>query len=37
MDDFGGTILDRCRFHECIVSIGSSLRGQRVKFMLVKY
>ena len=35
MDDFGGMILDRGRFDECIVSIGSLLRGQLVKFMLI--
>ena len=35
MDAFGSMILDRGRFHECIVSIGSLLRGQLVKFMLI--
>ena len=35
MGDFGGMILDRVRFRECIVSIESLLRGQLVKFMLI--
>ena len=35
MNDFGGMILDRGRFNRRIVSIGSLLRGQLVRFMLI--
>ena len=35
MDDFSGMILDRGRFHECIVTIGNLLRGHLVKLMLI--
>ena len=35
IDDFDDMFLDRGRFHECIFSIGSLLRGQLAKFMLI--